>query len=535
MTFGRHFYKRDLDGEGGRSLACLARWVPERATVLELGPASGYFTRHLKQALGCVVDAVELDAEMADLARPWCRQLVVGDLDTLKLADHLPAGTSYQSIIAADVLEHLRDPAAMLRQLKALLAPDGQILISVPNVAYAGLIADLVGGEFAYRDEGLLDRTHLRFFTRRSLEELLRSAGLHPWAWDAVSRPLGESEFHARLDSLPRGFVDALTANPHALCYQWLVAARASTPAAIPAEPAPSRADMFPVRVFWTEPDSEFSYEKSAVVWGEIGSERQALSLTLPAIRRARIRLCLADRAGFVRLFSGSLAVDGTSLWAWGWKDGAQGLAVQAHDVVLQLAEGCLLAALHEAESWLELTLSAVDVPAGAILRLEIGWPMSGDYLAARRGWQDAAGVLQEKLGRVSTIVAERDRQLVEVNVAREERERIIAERDRQLVEVNAAREERERIIAERDQQLEEHGRQLAERERQLKERDAELADRQKAIARQDARIATLEQELKRLEGAIEAQERLIGYQHSWRGWMTLPWRRTMQWIGQRR
>ena len=66
--------------------------------------------------------------EMAELARPWCRQLVVGDLERLRLKDSLPAGSSYQVIVAADVLEHLRDPAAMLLQLKELLAPDGQKL-----------------------------------------------------------------------------------------------------------------------------------------------------------------------------------------------------------------------------------------------------------------------------------------------------------------------------------------------------------------------------------------------------------------------
>ena len=527
MTFGRHFYKRDLGREGGRSLARLARWVPERATVLELGPASGYFTRHLSQTLGCVVDAVELDPEMAELARPWCRQLVVGDLDTLRLADHLPAGSSYQAIIAADVLEHLRDPAAMLQQLKPLLAPDGQLLMSVPNVAYAGLIADLVAGEFVYRDEGLLDRTHLRFFTRGSLEELLRSAGLYPWAWDAVSRPLGESEFRARLNNLPRGFVDALTANPHALCYQWLVAARTSAPATVPADPAPSRADLFPARVFWAEADSEFSYENSAVVWAEIGNERQAASFVLPPVRNARIRLRLADRPGFVRLFAVSLATaEGKPLWTWDWKSGAQRLAVEANDVVLQEADDCALAVLHAPESWLDLSLSEGDLPAGAILRLDLGWPMSGDYLAARRGWQAAAGVLQDRLSQVSEIVAERDRQLVEVNLAREERERIIAERNRQLGEVNAVREECKRTLAERD-------RRLQELELQLEEEGTELANRQKATVRLEARIATLEQELKRLDGAIAAQERLIGYQQSWRGWMTMPWRRTLQWIGQ--
>ena len=529
MTFGRHCYQRDLDGEGGRSLVRLARWIPRSATVLELGPASGYFTRHLSQELGCVVDAIELDPEMAELARPWCRQLIVGDLDTLKLKDSLPAGSSYQVIVAADVLEHLRDPGAMLLQLKELLAPEGQILISVPNVGYIGLVADLVAGEFTYRDEGLLDRTHLRFFTRDSLERSLRAAGLYPWAWDAVARPLGESEFRARLNSLPRGLVEVLTANPHALCYQWLIAARTTAPATAPAEPSPSRADLYPVRLFWAERGSEFRYESSAVAWGEIGRERQALEFSLPRIGQARIRLCLADRPGFVHLYAASLGPPGGKpSWHWSWEEGAQRLAGQAHGAALQEGDDCVLAVLHEAESWVELPLSGGDVPAGAIFRLELGWPMSGDFLAARRGWREAAGTLQDRLAQVAAIVAERDRQLVDVNEARETRERIIAERDRQLVEVNAAREERERIIAERDTQL-------AERERQLGERNAELATQAKTTSELNARVAALEEELKRLDAALAAQERLIGYQQSFAGWVSLPWRRTMQWIGQKR
>jgi SAM-dependent methyltransferase len=523
MTFTRHRYNRDLDSEGGRSLARLARWVPEGATVLELGPASGYFTRHLSEELRCVVDAVELDAEMAELARPWCRQLVVGDLERLRLKDSLPAGSSYQVIIAADVLEHLRDPAAMLLQLKELLMPDGQILISVPNVAYAGLVADLVAGEFTYRDEGLLDRTHLRFFTRGSLQSLLDTVGLHPWAWEAVSRPLGESEFHARLNTLPRGFVDVLTANPYALCYQWLIAARATAPAAVPAEPSPSRADLYPVRVFWAEPETEFRYEDSGVVWARIGSERQALSLALPAIRQARLRLCLADRPGFVHLFAVSLnTATGNTIWDWGWKDGAQRLAVQSHHVVLQSADACVSASVHDAESWLELPLSAVDVPAGATFRLELGWPMSADFLAARQGWQDATGVLQDRLAQVSAIVAERDGQLVEVNAASEERERIIAERDRQLVEVNTVREERERAIAERDRQLDQANAARAGLE-------AELERSAGTIAGLTQRCGTLESEKTRLEAALAARERAIANLQSFRSWLAWPSRRLRQ------
>jgi 2-polyprenyl-3-methyl-5-hydroxy-6-metoxy-1,4-benzoquinol methylase len=533
MTFGRHRYNRDLDNEGGWSLARLARWVPERATVLELGPASGYFTRHLSEVRGCIVDAIELDPEMAELARPWCRHLIVGDLETLRLKDSLPAGSSYQTIVAADVLEHLRDPGEILLQLKELLAPNGQILISVPNVAYAGLVADLIAGEFIYRDEGLLDRTHLRFFTRGSLAALLREAGLHPWLWEAVVRPLGESEFDARLNRLPHGLVDALTANPHALCYQWLTAARTSVPPAVPAEPPPSRADLFPVRVFWAEPESEFCYESSAVAWAEIGSEKQTLDVALPSIRQARLRLCLADRPGFVHLFAASLnSAEGTVLWSWDWKDGAQRLGVQSHDVVLQNGDECVLATLHAAESWLELPISVGDIPAAAILRLQLGWPMSPDFLAARQGWQDAAGRLQAELGEARAIVAERDRQLQELNAAREERERIIAERDRQLAEVNAARVQREGMIAERDAELSRRAEAAAELGKTVAVQASAMAAQERTKAPLETKLSGLEAERARQDAALAAQERAIAYLQSFRGWLALPSRRLRRWLG---
>jgi hypothetical protein len=282
--------------------------------------------------------------------------------------------------------------------------------------------------------------------------------------------------------------------------------------------------------VFWAGPGAEFRYEDSVVAWAEIGSEKQTLSLALPAIRQARLRLCLADRPGFVRLYAASLdTAMGKTIWDWGWKDGAQRLAVESHHVVLQSADACVSASVHDAESWLELPLSAVDVPAGATFRLELGWPMSADFLAARRGWQDATGVLQDRLEQVSAIVAERDRQLVEVNTAREERERIIAERDRQLVEVNASREERERTIAERE-------RTIAERERELDQANTARAGLETEVERSAETIAglaqrcdTLESEKTRLEAALDARERAIANLQSFRSWLAWTSRRLRQ------
>src|SRR6185436_7844996 len=95
-------------------------------------------------------------------------------------ADALPlAPASLDCIVCADVLEHLRDPERALRLLLRYLAPDGLLVASIPNVRHASVLLPLlVEGRFRYQDEGILDRTHLRFFTLHEIVELLTRAGL---------------------------------------------------------------------------------------------------------------------------------------------------------------------------------------------------------------------------------------------------------------------------------------------------------------------------------------------------------------------
>ncbi len=218
-----HTYRRLVDLDGQDSLAAIARRITPGSCVLELGVATGYFSRLLKERLGCVVDGVDLAADMAEEARPWCRRLLVADLEREALADHFPRHC-YDFIVCADVLEHLRDAGAILTQLPELLAEGGKVLASVPNVAYAGLLAELVAGEFRYRDEGLLDRSHLRFFTRASFERLLQDHGFSVEAVEPVRLPFERSEFRHLLREggmLPPEFV----VGPDADAYQYVFSA----------------------------------------------------------------------------------------------------------------------------------------------------------------------------------------------------------------------------------------------------------------------------------------------------------------------
>ena len=382
-------YRRQIDPESGDSLARLLRRVPAGASVLELGPATGYFSRCLNEQLGCSVDAIELSADMAEQARPWCHQLIVGDVEQLDLPQVL-AGQRYEVILCADVLEHLRDPWALARRLPDCLAPGGRLLLSVPNVGYLGLAVELLRGNFRYRDEGLLDRSHLRFFTLDSLRELLEGAGWHLWAAEAVPLSLTDSEFRLRLETLAPVLRDELLARPDALCYQWVVEARRSpapTPVVLP-QGAPE--DRFQVRVFWRGDEPDFADGRNQLAWGALGREGQTVAPAFPAGQRA-LALRLSDRPGFVRLHGVRLlGATGRPLWAW--EAGQRPLPVAGRRGIESADAGGCLWFVSGTASLLELDLPAAAVMAAQRIELRLDSPLSADFLAARAYWSDRQG-----------------------------------------------------------------------------------------------------------------------------------------------
>jgi O-antigen biosynthesis protein len=168
-------YDRTVSQKGlSATQRCILSQVPAGSTVLELGPASGYMTRELVQR-GCQVDAIELNVVDAEKAALHCRKLVIGSAEDPRSFSGLEG--PYGVALLADVLEHLRSPADTLRLVAERLAPEGEVVVSLPNVAHWKVRLDLLQGRFEYRDDGVLDRTHLRFYTRKTAEELFREAG----------------------------------------------------------------------------------------------------------------------------------------------------------------------------------------------------------------------------------------------------------------------------------------------------------------------------------------------------------------------
>lgn len=147
--------------------------MPSGVRVLDVGCGTGGVTLIANEGKGNEVRAVEPDQERAALARARGIDVDVGSLDEDYIASHGP----FDVIMSSDVLEHLVAPAAMLRLFDQALRPDGIVLISVPNVAHWSVRANLLVGRFEYESVGIMDATHLRWFTSGSIVQLLEHTG----------------------------------------------------------------------------------------------------------------------------------------------------------------------------------------------------------------------------------------------------------------------------------------------------------------------------------------------------------------------
>ena len=150
--------------------------------VLEVGCSSGALTERIA-AMGCQVTGIEVRPEAAAKARKFVEQVLVGDVATMPLP---LAPSSFDAILLIDVLEHLGDPTGALRRLFPLLREGGRIVVAIPNVAHWSVRLRLLVGRFDYEDSGILDRTHVRFYTRETARAMLEEAGLEIQETDLV-------------------------------------------------------------------------------------------------------------------------------------------------------------------------------------------------------------------------------------------------------------------------------------------------------------------------------------------------------------
>ena len=221
----RHKYDYEVDLDGNTAAAKVIRMVGPRKAVLDLGPGPGSITKHLTHLMECDVSAVELDAEAITHLRPHTQFVVQGDLNTDTWPSLLPPGKKYDVVVASDVLEHLYSPWTTLALMKEFIDETGSIVISIPHVGHCALGACLFKSDFSYRDWGLLDRTHIRFFGVNNVKQLFDSAGLKIVDAQFVTIPPEQTEFAEQWQELPQHVRLSLMENPFSNVYQIVIRA----------------------------------------------------------------------------------------------------------------------------------------------------------------------------------------------------------------------------------------------------------------------------------------------------------------------
>lgn len=153
--------------------------VPRLATrILEVGCSTGALGRAIKARQECLIVGVEVDPAYASVAACHLDRVIVSDVESVAAGPPLDEGP-FDCLIAADVLEHLVDPWATLKSMASQLVPGGIAIVSLPNVLYwPALRRLLVERSWPRDDQGVFDRTHLRWFTERDAVQLLEHAGM---------------------------------------------------------------------------------------------------------------------------------------------------------------------------------------------------------------------------------------------------------------------------------------------------------------------------------------------------------------------
>jgi 2-polyprenyl-3-methyl-5-hydroxy-6-metoxy-1,4-benzoquinol methylase len=239
--YSRHFFEA---GSRNNSWANMYAFVREGARVLDVGCATGNFGEALEELKGCTVVGVDISEPDITEARAKLSEAYVLDITSDGIAERLG---KFDFVVFADVLEHLVDPREALRAVHSLLAPDGVVIYSIPNMGHLSVRLDLLEGRFTYTELGLLDRTHLHFYDRVEIHQMFADSGFAISVESPTISGNHENWVAERLEGLglkaePSFF--KVLASTDADVYQFVGAASPSDEG--PAVPSPARAEINP-------------------------------------------------------------------------------------------------------------------------------------------------------------------------------------------------------------------------------------------------------------------------------------------------
>ena len=218
-----HHYRLHRDPRSSHQQIIAHALRLRRQPVLDVGAAQGILGR-LLQGSGLTIDAVEPHPVWAEDARPFYRHVFNSTIEDAPLPE-----CTYQLVLCGDVLEHTVDPVAVLQRLARAATEDAVFVVSLPNVAHLAVRLMLLFGRFPRMEKGILDKTHLHFYTRKTAQDLLTAAGLRTQEVAKTVVPLSEvwpsGAGGVMQNVMMRLQQGAVRLAPRLFAYQWIFVA----------------------------------------------------------------------------------------------------------------------------------------------------------------------------------------------------------------------------------------------------------------------------------------------------------------------
>lgn len=373
MSTDDKIYRRHFDADSGESLALVAKQIEPSSRVLDIGCGAGDLGGYLRTEKQCYV--VGMDYSTESLAVAGDKLDATWQIDLNSQLPHDITDDTFDVIVLADILEHIYMPGAILQSAEKLLKPGGKLLISIPNAGYVGALLSLYDDEWQYREEGILDRTHIRFYTRKSIIELLKLSGYDAVICDRVFRDLWDSEFTQRLDNQASSVRDWLLAKPEGAAYQFIIEARPSaqkhTFAEVPIYPSMSEQHI--VKLYWLSDDSgAFTPEKMQIQRGTMGATSQ-LSFPVGDSTLKQLRLDFADRRSIYLINQVAIFAGEKLLWS-SQNDGCQLTIGHAYS---QQARLPMTVMAHSNQAYLHFVLPEEQTGTNISVTIDMSAPVS--------------------------------------------------------------------------------------------------------------------------------------------------------------
>ena len=151
----------------------IASLIDEKSHVLDVGCGEGQLGPILNLK-GCQVDGLDINIDRVNDKKKFYQNIFLSDIREFKIENK-----GYNHVVFSDMLEHTENPEDILKSSSKLLMPNGKLVISIPNVGYFINRLGLLFGNWDYTEEGILDKTHIRFYTLKTAKKLIQSSGYH--------------------------------------------------------------------------------------------------------------------------------------------------------------------------------------------------------------------------------------------------------------------------------------------------------------------------------------------------------------------